>query len=394
MRLKLVAVTYALWFVATEFLFYAVGEEQSTLAIGVLLGLIPAAMQLLILGFNSYGAAGPLRMVLCFLLIVLLSYLGNAYWTSLIWLAALVFVFLIAILVASSPDERLIRNIAIYYSIPTALLLLYVSATGKHDWGRLEANGIQPNWFGLISVGLAMAGLAHQSRLLRALCIGVGLYVAYDASSRESLLSILCGLLAVGALELRALPGRRLVLALVMSAALLVLAIVLRRTLAGDITTTVVSVMHLNDPYRGLGTGFTGRTTIWREAIQVWLKSPWFGVGFHQHYLFMPYQSEAHEVYLAMLADTGIFGLIWYVSFLVASLYAAARISEPRLRNAAIGMISAYAVAGFFDARGLGSGNPTSLYFEMCCVFALRHASIQRALRAWRWRYVLRPEHG
>ncbi len=363
------------------YVYSGAASDQSVLEIGVLLGLIPVATQLLLLGFSPYGLVPPVQMAVCLLLIVLASYLGNAEWTSLTWLASLVFVFLVAILVAGSPDERLIRSIAVFYSIPAALFLLYVSATGEHVWGRLRAHGIEPDWWGLMGQGLAVAALAHRSRWLTALCVGIGFYVAYDASARSSMLAILSGLLVVGFLEVRALRGFRLVAAIAMTLPALIFVMLLLPTISDAVTAAVVHTMELNTPGRGLDSGFTGRTAVWAEVLQIWLKSPLFGIGFHQHQMFTLDHGEAHQVYLAMLADTGIFGLIWYICFLAASLYAALRISERRTRNVVVGMIVAYIAIGFADARGLSSGNPTSLYFEMCCFFALRHACLQRAIQ-------------
>jgi hypothetical protein len=162
MRLNLVAVAYALWFLATETLFYWYFsdsiDDKNILMISVALGLIPSAMQFLLLGFNPYGLVTPVRMALCFLLIVLLGYLGHAYSTSLTWLASLVFVFAVPMLVASCPDDRLIRRVAVLYTIPAALFLLYVTATGEHVWGRLRAHGIESDWWGLLGAGLLFCG--------------------------------------------------------------------------------------------------------------------------------------------------------------------------------------------------------------------------------------------
>ena len=75
-------------------------------------------------------------------------------------------------------------------------------------------------------------------------------------------------------------------------------------------------------------------------------------LAFHQHQLLTIEGREGHEVYLAMLVDTGIFGLVWYICFLGASLYAALRIGERLTPNAVVGAIVAYAAIGFADARG------------------------------------------
>jgi O-antigen ligase len=382
MRRNLVAGVYAFWLLATEILFYLFsaesGDDPTVLKVAVLLGVLPAAVQILLLGFKRYGLIAPVRLVLVFLLIVAVGYLGNAYQNSLTWFASLVFIFIVSILVAGSPDERLIRSIGVFYSIPAVVFLLYVAFTGEHLWGRLRANGVESDWWGLVGAGLAMSGFAHRSRLLATLCVGVGFYIAYDANARSDMLSIIAGLSAVGLLGIPRLRGSRLVAAFAVLLVLLVLSTLFLSPIIDTVTNVVLETMRLDDPGRGIGTGVTGRTTAWADTFQIWLQSPLFGVGFHQHTMLTPYEAPAHMIYLAMLADTGIFGLIWYTVFLGVSLLAALDISDPRSRNVVVGTIVAYVGIGFFDTHGLGSANPVSLYFEMCCFFALRQSSIQR----------------
>ncbi len=383
---NIVAAAYAAWLLAVEILFYALysassDENATTLKISVLLGLVPAAGQLLLLGFNRFGSVASLRMVLVFLLIVLLGYLGNAQSNSLNWLASLVFVFGVGLLVASCPDERLIRSIAVIYSIPAALFLIYVSITGEHVWGRLAAHGITSDWWGLMGAALAVTGLAHRSLVLVALCVFAGLYITYDASARSDMLAILAGLIVVGAMHLRTLRGSRLVGTIALTVVGLALFMVFAPTVIDTVSRAIVDTMKFNDPDRGLNSGLTGRTSVWAEAFQIWMKSPFLGVGFHQHQMFTSDNYEAHEVYLAALADTGIFGLIWYLSFILGSLFAAFRLEDPRTRTTGVGTIVTYMAIGLFDARGFSSGNPASLYFVMCCFFSLRQASLRRAFR-------------
>jgi len=133
-----------------------------------------------------------------------------------------------------------------------------------------------------------------------------------------------------------------------------------------------------DDPYRGLGSGLTGRTELWEETLDVWIKSPLFGVGYHQHENMMS-TIGAHNAYLAMLADTGVFSLLLYGWLLVRSFVAGLTIEQPALRRLTIAYVVGYAVYGFFEARAFNSGNPLSLLFLMCCFAALAHHARQRA---------------
>lgn len=401
MRLKLVALGYALWLFATEVLFYLFskgggnGDDPTVLKVAVLLGIVPSCMQIALLGINPYGLVRPVRMAMCFLLIVAIGYLGNAQPASLTWFASLIFVFSVAILVASCPDERLLRTIGVFYSVPAMAFLLYVAATGEHSWGRLRANGVESDWWGLVGAGLAMTGFAHRSRWLAGMCVGVGFYIAYDANARSDMLAIVAGLLAVSLPSVLELRGSRLVTALGTLVAVLIVLLLFSSPIVDTVTSAVSNTLRIDDPTRGVDTGLTGRTTYWAEAGDIWLKHPLFGVGFHQHTMYTSYETPAHMIYLAMLADTGIFGFMWYVSLLGWSLVGALSIGDTRSRNVALGTIISYVGIGFFDTHGLGSANPVSLYFEMCCFYALTHASLRRvagsapqAIPVWSGRHL------
>lgn len=386
MRLSVVAGVYALWLVATEILFYSLVNsgriDETSLAIGVLLGLVPAATQLLLLGVNPFGLNTPVRMALVFVLIVLLSYFGQASWNSFIYLLLVLFVFGVTLLVAGSPDPRLLRSIAVLYSLPAAGFLIYVSITGERFLGRLVAHDIQPNWWGLMGLALAMAGFAHRSRLLMAACLAVGLFIAYDASSRSSMLAIGVATVAIGLVQLRAFRGQHIVAGLAVVVSGLVLWMMYSTAISNTISGVLVDAFRIDDPFRGTGSGFTGRENVWAEVIRIWLTSPLFGVGYHQHQIFTTDHAEAHQAYLAALADTGVLGFFWYLAFLLSSLYAALRLEDMRTRNFAVASIISYAVIGLFEAHGISGGNPSSLFFQMCCFFALAQASLRRAAGA------------
>jgi O-antigen ligase len=145
------------------------------------------------------------------------------------------------------------------------------------------------------------------------------------------------------------------------------------------------NVLLVNDPYRGVGTGFTGRTEIWSETIDLWLKHPIVGIGFRQHEQFLA-GAPAHNAYLAMLADTGVFGLLIYVFLLVASLIAAWGIEDQRTRRFVLTVLVSYVIIGFFERRAINSGNPYGVFFLMCCAVALVDQSLRKAARLYRRR--------
>lgn len=383
MKLLIVAAAYALWLLAIEVIFFLIeGNDITALEGAVILGIFPAALQFFLLGINPYGLAAPVKVALCFVLIVLLSYIGHADSTSFTPLIELIFNFTIAIMVAGSPDTRLLRKIAVLYSLPAAMFLIYADLTGERVWGRLYAGTLQSNWWGLMAVILAVTGFAHKSRVLTAFCVATGLFVAYDASSRSSIVAIVGAILVLVMIHLPNLRGQRLVAAAVALVAVLGFWMLFSPVIQHTLPVALDEVMKFDDPNRGISTGFTGRSDLWTAAIDTWLRSPLLGVGFHQHQWFIPGGLGAHQAYLAVLADTGILGLLWYLFFLAASLWGSLGIRDGGTRVVVLLTIVAYALVGLFEARAINGGNPFSIFFQMCCFFSLTQASIRRAVKS------------
>jgi O-antigen ligase len=93
-------------------------------------------------------------------------------------------------------------------------------------------------------------------------------------------------------------------------------------------------VMKINDPNRGLGTGFTGRVESWREGLEVFWQRPLFGHGFRAQ-LSGEKGLGAHSGYVTLLIDTGVFGALLAVSAVVVE--AVRRMNRARqLRHASI----------------------------------------------------------
>jgi O-antigen ligase len=116
----------------------------------------------------------------------------------------------------------------------------------------------------------------------------------------------------------------------------------------------------------------------------LWLKSPIFGIGFRQHEQFLA-GAPSHNAYLAMLADTGILGLIVYLVLLIGSLMASWGIQDRRTRRFVLALVVSYVVIGFFERRAINSGNPYGVFFLMCCAVALVDQSLRKASMVLQW---------
>jgi O-antigen ligase len=137
----------------------------------------------------------------------------------------------------------------------------------------------------------------------------------------------------------------------------------------------VSSLFFLNDRYRGLGTGFTGRVDAWQEALDLFQQNPAFGVGFRMHERYMTTLSSAHNGYLSLLAEVGVVGTI--------PVFGLATLGGWRLfRRAVAGdsmaifgfaFFSGYALLVVFERLFLNMGNPTSILVWIFLMIGGRH---------------------
>jgi O-antigen ligase len=380
MSLRLVAALYGAWLFLIVLVFYAVGgKNENALQFAVMVGTVPTGIQLLSLGFDSRGLGGPTLFSLFILLTVLFSYLANigyvANWTPVIYTINVIFLLSVGILIAGSPDERLMRTAAAAYALITSIFLVYINLYGAYVWGRLTA-GLQPNFWGLVGLSVAATSFGFRRLPFALPPLLIGCWTMYEASSRGSMLGFAVGagiVLIRSALELR---GTRLYLALAGLAACGLLLTAFWSSLHIATADIGNSVLKLNDPNRGLDTGFSGREGIWTATLQIWLDHPVLGVGFREHEQILDFPS--HNGYLAILADLGIVGFSIYCALLASSLVASWRVGERATRNLAIATIASYAVMSLFEDRAINTGNPFGFLMMMTCFTALGFKARQR----------------
>lgn len=402
MRLHALAAVYALWILGIFVTFYlTLAQDGNALQLAVMGGLIPAACQFFVVGVDWRGLVAPMKIWLILLLVILLSYVVNAMnpqtapsategltipaaWMPIVYTLNTVLVLGIATLVAGCPDRRLLRSIASLYCVLGAVFLVYVDLTGEMVWGRLRANGIESNVWGLVGLTVCLAAFARRPGPVAVVGFMAGLATILQASSREHLLALAVVLLIITALYVREINRSRLWAVLVGSCVILLLAALLLDPYILDAIRYVShDVLLVDSPDRGIDSGFTGRTTIWAETFDLWLKFPLFGIGFRQHEQFLA-GAPAHNAYLAMLADTGLLGLIVYLVLLITSLVASWGIQDQRTRRFVMTAIVGYIVIGFFDRRTINAGNPYGVFFLMCCSVALVDQSLRKAAAAVR----------
>jgi O-antigen ligase len=401
MRFHCVVAAYAFWLMAVFGVFYlAHGNDENALQLTVMCGAIPAGCQILLLGVDWRGLVAPVKIWLALLLVILLSYSVNAMdprtapsaagegaipaaWTPIVYTLNAFFIMVIGTLVAGCPDRRLLRSIASPYCILGALFLVYVALTGEMVWGRLRANNIEPNVWGLVGLTVCLGAFARKPGLLSIAGFTSGTATIFLASSREHLLALAAALLVIIVLYFRVMNRSRIFAVLAASCVILIMTALLLDPYIFDAIRYINSdVLLLESRDRGLTSGFTGRTDIWAATVDLWMRSPLLGVGFRQHEQFL--LAPAHNAYLAMLADTGVLGLIVYVVLLIGSLVAAWGIQDQRTRRFVVTVIVTYIVVGFFDRRTINAGNPFGLFFVLCCSVALADRSLRRVAELYR----------
>jgi O-antigen ligase len=167
--------------------------------------------------------------------------------------------------------------------------------------------GTQPNLGGevLVSGFIALCVARVNTALL------IAIFLLFFASlnlleSRAAMLSMLLAFsLYIYAEKLRLFSsGSRIA---VVVALLLIIAILLVFN-----TDRISSLFLLDDPHRGVGTGYVGREDRWENAWNVFTQSPIFGVGFSY---FRAYGSlTPHSMWLGMLSVMGLMSVFLVIS--------------------------------------------------------------------------------
>jgi O-antigen ligase len=372
-RVQLVAIAYALWLFSSSVAFHLQPDNKILQELTLLAGAVPAVLHAIFFPVDTRGNGPGMWFLWAFLLVFLAGYvLNDCTWEDLIGLFNVMFVFLIGLLIASSTDTSLIGRIAAAYALMLAPYLVHVNVTGTRFYGRLLA-GSQPNTWGWLSLSIAIGVFALNSRLLQAGCLAVALMTMYNAQSRGSMVALIPILYMYAYhwyFHERAIDvSWKVIVTCFLVLIMFGLFVFYSEIIANDI-------MRLNDPYRGLQTGATGRDEEWGEALRLWFNAPLFGVGFRKHENLMVFTNQsAHNAYLAMLADTGFVGFLVYMAFLLVSLRSAmSGVVDKKLRLFLTCVILSYSLAGMFERRAINVGNSLSITFIFVCLVSLRLA--------------------
>lgn len=261
------------------------------------------------------------------------------------------------------------------YGLLGSAYMVYIYLDGPLLYGRLSLSEVShPNYLGVVSFGMLACTFLVRPWALAVPLIAVDVLVILAAQARGPFLA---GMVAVVTFCLLSVahPGKpRRALAL---AAFAVLGIAFGLMYQHEVSQAAAKLMFLDDRFRGLGTGFTGRTHGWNEGWELFLANPLLGVGFRQHEQYMTVLSSAHNGYLSMLADTGLGGTL---SVLALAILSARRLFRQALQGDRLATVGASLLAGFcflalFERYLINFGNPTSvLVWTFLCMPARQPA--------------------
>ncbi len=271
------------------------------------------------------------------------------------------------------------REISLIQSrAPIISLGLAVLAALLHGWGMISAiasggrvhTAMHPNLFGLIALSIFTCVVSSRNfKVVLATFLG-SFFFALAANSRSSLLAILLLLgIRIGETVFKSRA------AFVRNAPLVGL-ILVGAVLAGGLT-FLGDAFQVNNQYRGVSSGFSGRTDIWQTYFNLWIAHPFLGIGPGRNLVFGGIEYYAHNQILEILAETGLIG---FVSFYILMIWGAASSFRTPLQAFTLYAVASYLVYGIFEGRGFNVGNPLSAlyFFSICAAIGAK----QRYIRA------------
>jgi O-antigen ligase len=224
-----------------------------------------------------------------------------------------------------------------------------------------------PNGIGLLCYGCAVLSLFLHKWYLRAIALVFSFYILFLTGSRTSAIGMIVAFSAFWLPTLvAAAPWKKLAAAVLAFGAFIVAAIYWD-ALSGFLN----DFFAVDDPHRGLTSGFSGRDVLWQYAWQLFVENPFFGVGFRLHDLYFAMSNpdiampgSAHNGFLAALAELGLVGsiplFVWILSRLSPLWQSFWQDREARVLFA---FVCGYVFIAMFERFLLALGNPTSLAF-------------------------------
>lgn len=227
---------------------------------------------------------------------------------------------LIGVIFALQWATRNLRILNVLTILSFLLLPLIASAivTSALSFGLLSRStpfGIHPNWWGELGFAFILASLALRKRTTAVLFIVIAFLLFFLVQSRGAALASIASIGCYGFLNAQiSLSLRRIVPVISLFGAGFLFTLFVFRDTYQSLTDFLSNrVLFLNDPYRGLDTGLTGRLESWEYAVEVFANNIVFGNG-------MDTLGEVHNGFLQVAAEGGLALLLPLILWMLVAM--------------------------------------------------------------------------
>jgi len=150
----------------------------------------------------------------------------------------------------------------------------------------------------------------------------------------------------------------------------------------------IAFILQLNNSYRGLNSGFTGRSVAWLYSLQTILNNPMFGVGLGNAYLefsnsnvtgtildggYAYMLTSTHNGYLALFLELGVISALLLLTKIISGMCKFIKIYSSGHGIIFVGFLASYLFFGVFEEVFINLGNPMSLIFMTFAIVGLSY---------------------
>jgi O-antigen ligase len=160
---------------------------------------------------------------------------------------------------------------------------------------------INRNVTGTAALAAMICGLFSPNRYLRWAAVAAAVFFITLVTSRGSIVALCVFMLVVYTLQVGFFRSAAHIGVLGVLVAIILLAVPEFRE------AVVEKVFRLHDRARGIGSGFTGRTAMWKEGIEWFWKEPIFGYGFRSSSQDRRF-GGVHSAYIKIFLEAGLIG--------------------------------------------------------------------------------------
>lgn len=222
---------------------------------------------------------------------------------------------------------------------------------------------LNPNTVALVAMSPFLAAMAIRLKPLRIALMALLGAVIVLTGSRAATVAAIIGLIVCSIIRLRTLSATNL-LAL---ALLFVMGGIAVFVWGDPLLQAVEKFFAIRDRHRGVESGASGRLETWVVVWNLFLSHPFLGVGFRAHETLLKINTSAHNGYLALLVEIGIFGFIAVLWLAFSGVRVRWRLAQESVHrhtsSVLLGLSCGFLTLAIFERYFINVGNPTSLLF-------------------------------